>query len=290
MLSEQVSAITEGTRSIVAEDGYDLHYRVWAPPAAPAATMVMLNGVMSHSAWFQKFAESLAALSLLVVGADRRGSGLNSQHRGDAPSRHILVSDLRRIIEHESPPCGPVYLIGWCWGGVLAINAALEFGGLVQGIILLAPGLFPSEPVRLAIENRALRGNSPDVPCLASPIPEEMFTKGPDLDGFILKDNFRLRAFTPRFYGIMLRMGVVAVRRLGRLAQPILLILAAQDAAVDNRRTLEAFQKITQVPVTFATCNCQHGMQFEAPQELTAQIALWLNTECSRSIGSGASR
>ncbi len=254
--------------------------------------MVLLNGVMSHSGWFQSLAEPLMALNLRVVGADRRGSGLNHRDRGDAPSRQSLLSDLRRIIEHENPNGGRMYLVGWCWGGVLAINAAVEFGDLVDGIILIAPGLFPSEPIRLAMQDqdRVLRSNPANVPCVANPIREDMFTEGPYLDGFILKDNLRLRTFTPRFFRIMLRMGVIAVTRLKRVTQPILLILAARDAVVNNRRTLKAFQQIAHLSVTFGTCDCQHGMQFEAPQELAARIASWLNAQRGRTLGSEAFR
>lgn len=284
--------MTETLRSVLAEDGYELRYRVWAGSAESRATMIMLNGVMSHSGWFYTLAEPLAALNLRVVGADRRGSGMNQSGRGDAPSLQILIRDLRRIIEHEITGGGPVYLIGWCWGGVLAINAALEFGGLMDGIILLAPGLFPSEPVKFAMQEQfqAARSNPPDVPSLASPIREEMFTEGPDLGGFILKDNLRLRALTPRFYGIMLRMGASAVTRLKRLAHPVLLILASKDAAVDNHRTFLAFHGLTNASVTFASCHCRHGMQFEAAPELVSEIVSWLSLERGWSLAAAPPR
>src|SRR5262249_55664286 len=61
-------------RTIAAHDGYSLTYRAWPPSPAPRrATVVLLNGVMSHSAWFAPLAERLAAAGFHVVGADRRG-------------------------------------------------------------------------------------------------------------------------------------------------------------------------------------------------------------------------
>ena len=56
------SGTTSVIRSVRAADGYPLQYRVW--PAATGevrATVVFLNGVMSHSGWFAPLAPALTA-------------------------------------------------------------------------------------------------------------------------------------------------------------------------------------------------------------------------------------
>ena len=271
--------VRQRTPAITARDGYEIAYRTWSGPS-PTGTIVLLTGVMSHALWFEPIAEPLVRSGFHVVGADRRGSGLNRRGRGDAPSATVLLDDLRRIIERERLRDRPLNHLGWCWGAVLAVNAALELGRSLDGLIMLSPGLFPSRVIkeRLAEQHGLLATRDMDDPCLASPISEEMFTDGPLLDEFILKDERRLRCFTPRFYRAMFKLGAVAVARLTELTQPILLVLAERDVAVDNPHTLRAFEQLHDVPVTIATCDSRHGMQFEAPDELATHITSWLES------------
>jgi acylglycerol lipase len=280
MQLEQSSPACETVGRLLTDDGYPLQYRVWRRQETCHAMIVFLNGVMSHSGWFRKLAEKLAASNICVVGADRRGSGLNEQDRGDVPSRLTLLRDLRAIVEQQHPCDIPVYLAGWCWGGVLAINAALEFGALFKGLILLAPGLFPSQVIIRAMEEqvRLASGSRLAHRYLRSPIQEHMFTDGPYLREFILLDKLRLLTFTPRFHRIMLGMGVFAARHLVHLSQPVLLLLAKRDVTVDNDQTLDAFAQVSKAPVTPLILECQHGMQFEVPQLMASHISRWVSS------------
>ncbi len=278
MSSTPLSSASEIISRLVTRDGYCLRYRVWSRPEPPDGVLVLLNGVMSHSAWFRELAGAMAGLNLCVIGADRRGSGLNEQDRGNVPSRSALLRDLRAIIEQQRVPNVPVYLAGWCWGGVLAVHAALEFSELFRGLILIAPGLFPSQSIiRVMQEQKKVTTNALlDQPCLRTPIQEDMFTNGPQLNDFILKDQLRLLTFTPRFWRIMIAMRASAERHLPQLAQPVLLILARRDLTVENEETLNAFTHLAKASVTSVFFDCQHGLQFEAPQLLASHIYSWL--------------
>lgn len=277
MTSASISAPAEIIKVVECEDGYSLQYRVWPAHDMPVATIILVNGVMSHSGWFRELGAMLAALQLKVVGADRRGSGLNHDNRGDARSRHILLSDLRKILEREESGV-PAYVAGWCWGAVLAVNAALEFGSMFKGLVLLAPGLFPSEKINRAMRStvREAQDTPTDSPRLESPITQEMFTNIPCFRKFISTDILALRSFTPRFLEVSRKMSLVAAARLSQLAHPVLLLLAAHDQTVDNKTTLERFRKLRSVDLTSATLPCNHGVQFEAPREIARHIAGWL--------------
>src|ERR1051325_7505912 len=121
----------------VAGDGYRLIYPVWEG-AAWHATVVLVHGVMSHSAWLRNVAESLASRDYKVIGAERRGSGLNRIGRGDAPSRDMLVRDLWRIVDQEHDHRKPLFLVGWCWGAVLALAASVDASDRLEGLMFLA--------------------------------------------------------------------------------------------------------------------------------------------------------
>jgi acylglycerol lipase len=270
----------EYTRSLLCEDGYQLRYRRWPALGAAEGTIILVNGMMSHSGWFLELAYLLTGLRLNVVGADRRGTGLNDGNRGDAPSRQALVSDLRRIIESED--CGlPIYLVGWSWGAVLAVNTALEPSPKLSGLVFLAPGLFPSAEVKRRVREEMTKSLDfePDSPCLNSPLAPEMFSGQENFRNFIRHDELTQRVFTPRFFRIAGEMSLIANARLSQLPQPTLLLMAAKDETADNQQTVKAFSRLPRTLVTTDSLNCQHGMQFEAPHEIVMRILHWLQCE-----------
>jgi alpha-beta hydrolase superfamily lysophospholipase len=274
---------TPAHRSIVCVDDYGLRYRTWTPPGVPRVTVILLNGVMSHSGWFQPLVEPLVGAGVKLVGADRRGTGLNEEARGDAPSAKILVDDVGRIIDAERVDGSPVHLAGWCWGAVLAVNVAAAHETELASLVLLAPGLYPTEALkaRMRMQEALVRSSPPAIACLESPIREEMFTRGPHLAGFIVKDELRGRHFSPRFHDIMARLAMGVTLRLGQLRLPMLLVLADADEAADNAQTLRAFGRLTNAPVSIEHIHGSHGLQFDAPEELGRLLVSWTETVTS---------
>lgn len=266
---------------IRASDGYLLKYRVWMPQSGGArAVLMLLNGVMSHSLWFYPLVPLLLAQGFKLVGADRRGTGLNYVARGDAPSAKVLLDDARAIAEHEREPGRPFHIVGWCWGAVLSINLAAEIRGAISSLILVAPGLFPTLELkqRMAEEERAADALPEDCAYLASPVREDMFTTGPALTDFILRDEHRLEKFTPRFHRIMRKLGMAALLAMPKLDLPTLLILAREDVATDNAETERNFAKWTAGRAVVEYVESAHGMQFDAPGELARRITAWAAT------------
>src|SRR3989441_817786 len=271
---------TEYSKTVVCEDGYQLHYRVWPASGASTGTMILVNGMMSHSIWFRELANGLTGRQVDVIGADRRGSGPNEPDRGDAPSRRMLISDLCKIIENEHRGA-PIYVVGWCWGALPTVNLALELGAKLSGVVLLAPGLFPSQLVkrRAQAELLAAENAKSDSAVLRSPLTEEMFSNRIDVQDFIRNDDLSQRMFTPRFFRITGEMSLIATARLSQLPQPLLLLLATNDATIDHDQTVKAFHRLPSTALTIGTIPCNHGMQFEAPREVVNHISRWLQQD-----------
>jgi len=268
-------------RQVVCADGYRLRYLTWTPEGAPRATLVLLNGIMSHAGWFQPLAPRLVRAGLKLVGADRRGTGLNEEDRGDAPSAKALVDDVKTILDAERVVDAPLHLVGWCWGAVLAINVAAEHEGSFASLTLLAPGLYPTEALhaRMREQEEIRRSSPPETPCLKSPIHEDMFTTGPHLASFIAKDERRTQMFSPRFHSVMAKMGMGATLRLGQLGLPMLVVLADADLATDNARTTRAFERLQRANVSIEHIQSAHGIQFDAPEELARLLVSWVRAE-----------
>jgi acylglycerol lipase len=263
----------ELVKEIECEDGYPLRYRVWLERGPARATLVLLNGIMSHSEWFRELATFLAAQHLHVVGADRRGSGLNQKDRGDLPAANLLLSDLQRVVDREVT--GQLFLLGWCWGAVLALNAAPAFGSALKGVVLLAPGLLPSTEVRSVMKG-AVKHAGGKLPLIGNPLIEEMFTDRVEVREWIKNDGLALRAFTPRLLDVSQAMLLSANARLSKVSHPILLLLAAHDRMVNNEATLNAFKKLWSGDVTCMRLPYNHAMQLEASTELASNIVQWL--------------
>lgn len=264
--------------SVEATDGYRVRYRTWPAVADRAeATVVLLNGIMSNSAWFFPIVEHLPELH--VVGADRRGSGPNTQGRGDAPSAGQLVDDVLRIVQVEHDPSHPLFLLGWCWGAALAVNVASKLGDALAGLVAVTPGLYPGPAVKQALAMQAYRfeGAAADALVLDSPISEDMFTSGPALEGFIRRDRDRVLVMTPRMLEVTNKLATVAVARLDRLRVPMLLVLAADDEATDNEATRAAFARIPTDQRTEVELPSRHGVQFDAPQLLSHHLRVFMN-------------
>jgi acylglycerol lipase len=269
------TGLTPRLRSVECADGYRLRYRTWSPPGAPRATLVLLNGIMSHSGWFQPLADHLVACGLKLVGADRRGTGLNEEARGDAPSAAMVIDDAKRIVDAERLDGLPVHLGGWCWGAVLAVNLAAACEREFASLLLLAPGLYPSEAVATELKEQEALARASGTAHLTIPITDEMFTRGPYL-AFIAADELRCRHVSVRFHAIMRKLAMGAALRLGQLELPMLLVLAGADEATDNARTRRAFEGITKSPVTIEVVDGAHGLQFDAPAELARVLASWI--------------
>ena len=103
--------------------------------AGSAPTVVLLHaGVCDRRSW-RDVAGLLAGEGLDVVAYDRRGFGDTPPPSG--AFRHL--DDLVAVLDHVAD--APVWLVGSSMGGALALDAALELGDRVAGLVLLAPAV-----------------------------------------------------------------------------------------------------------------------------------------------------
>ncbi|MCX4240779.1 alpha/beta hydrolase [Paraliomyxa miuraensis] len=275
-----------------------LRHRVWREPVdPPRATLAVLSGVMSNTAWFRPLAERWRAMGYRVVGLERRGSGLNhwsarppqehDQGLEDVPSAQALIGDALRELEHARAPGRPLVVVGWCWGAILGIHVALRLldaadpEGGIDGLALLTPGIRPSAQVlaRMRALAEQAKGLPPARPALESPITDEMFTAGPALDGFIRRDDARWRRFSPRFLEVSTKLSMAARMRLRKLATPVPLpmfvALAEDDATTDNAAILADLARLPENHVSVTSLPGAHGLQFDAPRALAERLDAW---------------
>jgi alpha-beta hydrolase superfamily lysophospholipase len=261
-----------------AGDGYVWGYRMYPPVGAARARLVCLHGIQSHAGWYEASCTALASQGFEVAFLDRRGSGVNTEARGDAPGYGRLLDDLAEFLCGLPADC-PRVLLGVSWGGKLAVALQRRHPGLVQGLCLLCPGIRPkirpSAWIRFRIAGASLLN-----PRRRFPIPltdPELFTATPRWLTFLRTDPLALHEATARFLAQSFWLDGYLQGCPPHVTVPTLLLLAGHDAIIDNfatARYCEQFAgplEILQYPEAF------HTLEFEpAGPPFLEDLVWWL--------------
>jgi alpha-beta hydrolase superfamily lysophospholipase len=225
----------------------------------------------------------------LVSFLDRRGSGMNEQDRGDAPSFRRLLDDIAEFLRAQRasasglPLNEKVFLVAISWGGKLAVALQRRHPGLVDGLALLCPGFFavvrPSRRDRLRIAWSRLTA-----PTRLFPIPlsdPELFTATPRWLDFLRTDPLALRQATSRLLIESVRLDgyLRFVPRYVRV--PVLLLLAGKDRIINNvrtRRYVARFAAPDEEVIEYPEAH--HTLEFEPdPDVFVRDLLRWLDRQ-----------
>jgi len=277
--------------TFTASDGYVLRFRRYEPPGEPRGIVVSLHGIQSHGGWYEYSCNKLKAAGYRVLFCDRRGSGLNENARGDTPSFGRLLDDLAEFLRSPVVRNGgrhvPIFLAAVSWGGKLAVALQRWQPGLVDGLILLCPGLFPQVglPVPKRIGILWARLISPMRTC---PIPlddPDLFTASPRWRAFIRTDPQSLHQATARFLVESVRLDGYLRAAPKYVSVPTLLLLAGQDRIIRNDTTHRFFHKFATADKNVITYpEAHHTLEFEPDRDrFIAEILRWLEPRCAES-------
>jgi alpha-beta hydrolase superfamily lysophospholipase len=272
-----------------AGDGYRWKYRQYHVEGTPCGIVVFIHGIQSHGGWYEFSCTQLAQAGYQVFFLDRRGSGMNAEQRGDAPSFRRLLDDVAEFLTAlpRSAPQGhkvgrlPVFLAGISWGGKLAAALERRHPGLVDGLILLCPGFFakvrPTLWQRISILfMRLVR------PRKKYPIPlnePDLFTASPHWQQFLRDDPLGLHQATSRLLLESVRLDGYLRFTPKYVHVPVLMLLAGEDRIIRNDWTREYVGR-------FATPDKQiieypgahHTLEFEPePSRFIGDLRTWLD-------------
>lgn len=280
------SNIDPGIRTFLAPDGKELAYLAHSPAkeTAKKAAFLYLHGIESHAGWFRDAAKLLKRAGYPVYCFDRRGSGLNRENRGhrsgDVPRGIDLLDDLHAWIGHlrTMHPTHSFFLTGLSWGGKYALAYDLTHPGMIEGLVLITPGIKPKIGLSLGEKVTALRdiilspGRQHRIP-----IQPEMFTRTPKHLDFIRSDPLRLHTVSARFLWQSHRMDRLLDRGGKAPHAPVLLFLAGKDRIIDNEATRRFFAQCPNRGVKILEYVDQtHSIQLDAPERLTGDILAWV--------------
>lgn len=145
-------------------DGTELCFRKY--PSAGSIHLILIHGSSSHSAYWHVFAKHTAQDGAAnVYAVDLRGHGPNPKRRGDIDYIDQLEDDLADLIGHIkriSPDSEKIVIGGHSSGGGLALRfSGGRYGGMIDGLMLLAPYLAHNAPM---VRKNAGGWVSPNIP------------------------------------------------------------------------------------------------------------------------------
>lgn len=254
-------------RTFRASDGYSFYYRHYPAAGVPLARLVFVHGIRSHGGWYGRSCEKFAAAGFEVYFLDRRGGGLNTAHRGDAPNFRRLLDDVAEFVQDLRAERGylPIVLGGISWGGKLAVGLPYRKPGLIDGLVLFCPGLVPKVApplagrMRIAVA-RVFR------PWKFFPIPlnePDLFTASPRWQKYIADEPQGLRQATARFLFSSFSLDIYLKRAARRVAVPTLLLLGERDRIIDNGETRKFVGRFNTATRILDYPEAHHTLEFE---------------------------
>jgi alpha-beta hydrolase superfamily lysophospholipase len=270
-------------------DGYRWKYRRYTLDGAARGIVVFVHGIQSHAGWYEHSCTQLAQAGYQVFFLDRRGSGMNAQERGDAPSFRRLLDDIAEFLT-RLPRAGPrghtlgrlrVFLAGISWGGKLAVALERRHPGLVDGLILMCPGIFakvrPTLWQRINILFMRLFR-----PRKKYPIPlndPDLFTASPRWQQFLRDDPPRLHQATARLLVESVRLDGYLRFTPKYVHVPVLLLLAGDDRIIRNDKTRDYVGRFaTPDKEIIEYPGAHHTLEFEPePERFIGDLRGWLD-------------
>lgn len=216
------------------EDGLKLNYKNWVAPGN-GPCVIYLHGLESHMGWFANLAEYLNNEGMNVYAFDRRGSGSNKENCSNFRARY-LTNDLKIFVDlvRKEHPARPIFLIGLCLGGKIAVSFFASYPDSVDGLILISPSL--KNKLRFKLPEKLSMLFNPSRP-LKIPIEDRMFTANRYFLDYIGKDPSRLRLIPGGRLLEIAKMDATLARATKNIRIPVLLMLAGIDEIIDTTLT-----------------------------------------------------
>ena len=257
-------------------DGQPLAVRRWEQDEA-AADVVFLHGIISHGGWYESSCSHLASQGFRVHFLERRGSGLNADHRGDIEKWNTWLSDVTVYLEQL---VGPRIVLGISWGGILAMALAHQHAQLMSGVGLVCPGLFSTKAAS-PVQRLGLRiASSVGLKRMRVAVPLQdpsLFTNSKIHQTFVGQDPLALREITIRMASRNVELLEYALSAPEEIRVPILLMLAADDPIAVNDRTRQWVNRIGhEDKTTIEYANASHTLEFEEdPSQYFDDLTAW---------------
>ena len=268
------------TLDVRTADGHTLKVGVFSGDGS-GPSVLLLHGLYSHMGWYTSLGRALAERGAAVFLLDRRGAGISEGLAGHMDSWLHVVDDLRRVVARVRAlhPTASVCALGISLGAAMTLAASLVERDLFHRQVALSPGLAPA--LQLSLRRRldvAYRAYTRPRGLHDLPFTVEQLSDKVELRDRLWGDPLRTRAVTARFLLEVFRMQRFIRREIVHLGVPLLALVAAKDALIDNELVLRTLNRVEGTPVRVEVFeDAHHVLPASVPEtELVGRIWHWL--------------
>jgi alpha-beta hydrolase superfamily lysophospholipase len=131
---------------LAVSDGERLDYAVWPAAGEQRRTIAVLHGIAFNGEPYGSISEDLPLEGTRLAALDLRGHGNSGGQRGSLPHYRKIIADVREWLVwlKEESPEQPLYVLGESMGALYGTLFGRAHGGMISGLILVAPPVVPS--------------------------------------------------------------------------------------------------------------------------------------------------
>jgi pimeloyl-ACP methyl ester carboxylesterase len=129
--------------------------QLYATVTGEGAPLLMIHGIIGDRTFFTESSQYLSSF-YRVITYDRRGYGQNNNGQFTDYSVGTQAEDAANVLRNTCQE--PAWILGNSAGGLIALELAMRYPGLVRGMVLMEPslGYEEGEKEKLAAWNREL--------------------------------------------------------------------------------------------------------------------------------------
>lgn len=267
VLVAMVAALAVESIRFPASDGTSLH-ALRFPARDPRACLVIAHGLQSHADWYRETGNYLGEYGITVLVFDRRGSGHSAGTRGDAASTADFRRDLDAAINCARAESPNVHLLANCFATRFVLPYANDNPNLLRSLLITSPATDMKAQAdysfleRMWIPVAWLINHVPGIEMqIRTPLDDRFFVSSDPWLEWIRQDSLALRNVTPRFLLAANRSTRAMYRSIPELHLPLFVLLASQDAMVENQAIRDRFQNY-QGPLKLQEFASEHMLEF----------------------------
>lgn len=212
------------------------------------AQVVITHGVGEHSGRYDNVVRRLLPKGITIWALDHRGHG-----KSEGPRGHILrfgeyideLNTLVQMLRKDLPEGMKCFILGHSMGGLIALNFALRYPDMIDGVILSSPslGLTAKPPVIKATLGMIMSSIWPGL-TLSNELDKSKISHDREVVRAYLNDPLVHDRISARWFTEF----ISAIRTVNSLASkmevPILMQLAGEDYLVNANASKSFFEKL----------------------------------------------
>ncbi len=237
---------TEGT--FRGYDGLELFFQTWGN-SSPRGTIILTHGLAEHSECYNRLAEGLVPFNWNIIGWDLRGHGRSEGSRGYVKNFDEYAKDLNEFVKYVKTslkPKEPIFLLGHSTGGLIAIQAIINFGNMGAKALCLSSPLLGIALAVPPIKDMAAKLIHRFIPSLTlnNEIIYEQLTHDEEIYKSYAADPLRHDRISLSLYLSMISTMDFAMLNAAKIQLPLLEQLAGQDLVTSVKASERFFERV----------------------------------------------